>query len=136
MVLGTFLTGLDAIRKVVESAPRQNFFYHVAVGSNRVRMEIVAKMEGLGLPRLKPLAVTHPTTYAGMQSSIGEGSLMAPHSLVTAGTTIGRHCILNVKASVSHDCRIGDYCNINPGVQLAGNVSIGDGSFVGAGDGD
>ena len=35
--------------------------------------------------------------------------------------------------TVDHDCVIGDFVHIAPGVNLAGNVSVGDGSMVGVG---
>src|SRR5581483_2803163 len=50
-----------------------------------------------------------------------------------AKTKIGRHAILNVKASLSHDCTVGDFVNINPGATICGWVSIGEGAYIGAG---
>jgi acetyltransferase EpsM len=41
--------------------------------------------------------------------------------------------ILNLKASVSHDCQIGDFVIINPAATLCGDVTVADGSFIGAG---
>jgi acetyltransferase-like isoleucine patch superfamily enzyme len=34
---------------------------------------------------------------------------------------------------VHHDCVIDDFVNLNPGVTLAGNVHVGEGSFIGVG---
>jgi acetyltransferase EpsM len=52
---------------------------------------------------------------------------------LTAQIAVGRHCIVNVNASVSHDCMIGDFVNLNPGAILCGAVTIGEGAFIGAG---
>ncbi|MFO0941618.1 MAG: acetyltransferase [Pirellulales bacterium] len=108
--------------------------YITAVGDNYVRRMMVKRIEELRLEQLlQPAIVQHSSSWCGLGVELGEGTLLAPHSLVTTRTTIGRHCILNVKASVSHDCKIGDYCNLNPGVTICGNVSIGDDCYIGAG---
>ncbi len=39
----------------------------------------------------------------------------------------------NTNAAVDHDCLIGDYAHVGPGVSLAGNVTVGEGAFLGIG---
>jgi acetyltransferase EpsM len=56
---------------------------------------------------------------------------MFPFSLAGANTFIDDHAILNVAATVSHDTRIGPYSMLNPGVHLAGNVTVGEGCYLG-----
>ena len=46
---------------------------------------------------------------------------------------VGRHCIINTGASVDHECVIEDYVHISPHSTLCGNVSVGEGSWIGAG---
>jgi len=105
--------------------------YLTAVGNNRLRQTLVAKAEAAGLKEAYTLV--HPMTTIGQHVSLGEGTLLAPGSLVTTRTRIGRHCLLNVKASVSHDCEVGDFVNLNPGCTICGSVRIGEGAFIGAG---
>ncbi len=107
--------------------------YITAFGSNALRQKIVHQVESLGLPGLKAINLSHVSSWTGVDVEIGEGTLMAPGSLVTTRARIGRHCILNVKASVAHDCVVGDFCNINPGATLCGAVALGDGCSIGAG---
>lgn len=108
--------------------------YITAVGDNSLRKHVVARLDALGLGVcLQPAVVKQASSWCGLGVEIGEGTLVAPNVLVTTRAVIGRHCILNVKASVSHDCEIGDYCNLNPGVTICGNVFIGEGCFIGAG---
>ena len=94
---------------------------------------MVARAEAIGSTRLDWLTLVHPHASVGVGVEIGEGTCAAPGSIITTRSRIGRHCILNVKASVSHDVTLGDYVNLNPGVVIAGNVHIGDGCYVGAG---
>jgi acetyltransferase EpsM len=107
--------------------------YITAAGDNNLRRELVKRVEGLRLPNLSPWTLRYPRAFVGYEVEIGEGTCLAPGVIVTTRTTIGKHCILNVHSSVSHDCVIDDYVNINPGVTVCGNVCIREGSYIGAG---
>lgn len=63
----------------------------------------------------------------------GSGIIIAPGSLVTVGTEIGDHTIVNCSASIAHDCRLGEFVTISPGAHVGGNVAVGDGAFIGIG---
>lgn len=106
---------------------------HTAIGDNPTRREVVMRVEAKAGDRLEWLVLQHPAATVGRAVEIGEGSCLAPGSIATARVRIGRHCILNVKASVSHDSTLGDFVNLNPGATVAGNVQIGAGCYVGAG---
>jgi acetyltransferase EpsM len=64
---------------------------------------------------------------------IGEGTVVISGSLINTGTTIGKHCIINTKASIDHDNTIGDFINISPTVVTGGSVKIGNNSDIGIG---
>lgn len=113
--------------------PDTAFAYITAVGDNRLRARLVARIEGLGLPDLTPFTLRHPDARLGDDSSAGEGTLLAPDAIVTSGARIGPHSILNVKASVSHDSVVGAFVNLNPGATVCGGVTLGEGCSVGAG---
>ena len=106
--------------------------YITAFGSNAVRRTVVRKIEALGVGNLLPFTLRHGSAWTGSSVAVGEGTLLAPNTLVTTRSVIGAHCILNVKASVSHDCVIGAWCNINPNATIAGDVHLGEGCYIGA----
>jgi sugar O-acyltransferase (sialic acid O-acetyltransferase NeuD family) len=113
--------------------PRRMIRYITAVGSNEMRRRLVTQLENFGKANLRPWTLCHPTAIIGNDVVIDDGTCLAPGSIVTANAKIGRHVIMNVKASVSHDCVVGDFANLNPGVTVCGNVKIGDGCYIGAG---
>ena len=104
-----------------------------AVGGNEIRRKLVQTIAALGLNNIRFEIMQHPTALAGASVTICEGTLLAPYSVVTTRSVLGRHCIVNVQASVSHDCLVGDWCNINPGATICGNVELGEGCHIGAG---
>jgi acetyltransferase EpsM len=107
--------------------------YITALGGNRLRRQIVDRITGMFGDSLVPWTLIHPRAWIGDDVHIGEGTCIAPGVILTANTRIGRHSILNVKASVSHDCVVGDFVNINPAATVCGWVQIGDEAFIGAG---
>lgn len=107
--------------------------YITAFGSNSVRRDVVRRIDAMRIPNLRPFSLLHPTSWCGTDVAVGAGTLLAPGTLATTRTRIGAHCILNVKASVSHDCVIEDYCNVNPAATLCGDVHLGVGAYIGAG---
>jgi len=112
------------------NSPRR---YLTACGSNPVRRAIVERLTAFYGENLAPWTLVHPSVYVGQDIDLGVGTCIAPGAILTTRTRIGSHCIVNVKASVSHDCVIGDFVNINPGVTICGSVTIGDGANIGAG---
>ncbi len=125
--------GLPALEKLARARLRGALYFITAFGNNAVRLKIVHAVEALRQANLRPWTLRHPTAQIGYDVTVGEGTLLAPNVILTTRVRVGRHCILNVKASVSHDCVIGDFVNINPAATLCGNVNVGDGAFIGAG---
>lgn len=52
---------------------------------------------------------------------------------IHSGAQVGAHCIVNTHASVDHDCYLEDFVHIAPQAALCGNVSVGEGTLIGAG---
>jgi sugar O-acyltransferase (sialic acid O-acetyltransferase NeuD family) len=123
---------VDSLNLQTDGSPDQRR-YLTAFGSNPLRRQMVERLTGFYGEALTPWTLIHPQTSIGEDVEIGEGTCLAPGVILTTRTTIGRHCILNVKASVSHDCRVGDFVNINPGATICGSVTVGEGANIGAG---
>ena len=63
---------------------------------------------------------------------IEEGVIILQNVLIEPNTLIKRGSLVNVGVQIHHDVQIGAYCEVGPMCCLAGNVSIGDGTFIGA----
>jgi len=128
-IIGDF----SSLKEFLARHSKKKFHYITAVGGNLLRKNFVAEIERINTKNLSPLLLRHPFSFVGEDVEIGDGSCLAPNCVVTTRVKIGRHCILNVCSSVSHDCLIGDFVNINPKVTVCGNVKIGNGCYIGAG---
>jgi sugar O-acyltransferase (sialic acid O-acetyltransferase NeuD family) len=101
----------------------------ISIGNNVVRKKIVEKLDNIVF---NP-AVLAPSVTVSDWVSIEEGTVVMQGAIIQSSAQIGKHVIINTKASVDHDCRIRDYAHIAPGAILCGNVEIGEGAFIGAG---
>jgi sugar O-acyltransferase (sialic acid O-acetyltransferase NeuD family) len=113
----------------VDAAP-SDIGFHLAFGHLAGRRSVFARLHAAG--RRLPI-ITATTATVGSRVSVGDGSILMNGTIVNAGSTIGRNCIVNTRAVVEHDCRIGDHTHIAPGAIIAGGVSIGEAVMVGAG---
>jgi sugar O-acyltransferase (sialic acid O-acetyltransferase NeuD family) len=102
----------------------------LAIGNQKTRSALDAAFSkaGFTFPTL-----VHPAAVVGRAVTIGEGSIVMAGAVLETALSIGRHCLVNVQASVAHECRVGDFCNLGPGVHLPGCVEIGARSDLGTG---
>lgn len=99
----------------------------VSVGDNLVRKKLVAQVEhDFGVAK-------HPSAIISCVSEVGKGSVVMHGAVLQSSTRIGKHCIINTRSSVDHDCVIDDFCHVSPGVTLCGGVKVGEGTHIGAG---
>lgn len=102
----------------------------VAIGNNPIREKVQRELELLGASI--PILI-HPNTVIGQKVELGIGTVIMGGVVVNCSTKIGKGCIINTGATIDHDNYIEDYVHISPGVNLAGTVSIGKGTWLGIG---
>lgn len=99
----------------------------VSIGDNAARRRVAERLKADFATAVHPSAVVSPT------SRIAEGTVVMQGAIVQANAAIGRHCIINTGVSIDHDCRIESFAHISPHATLCGGVTVGEGSWVGAG---
>ncbi|ADU64158.1 MAG: acetyltransferase [Pseudodesulfovibrio sp.] len=102
----------------------------VAIGDNRVRMEVAERLTAQGETLVSAI---HPSAVIAPGVAMGPGCMVCAGVVVNPGATIGRNTILNTGCTVDHHCVLGDHVHIAPGVNLAGGVTVGNGAFIGIG---
>lgn len=100
----------------------------ITIGNCQIRKKITEKIKVKEFIR-----AIHPFTCISKNSTIGEGTVIMQGAIVQAGTSIGKHCNINTKASVDHDCKLSDFVHIAPGATICGEVEIGECTWIGAG---
>ena len=101
----------------------------IAVANPAARQAISARCTAAGIGFY---AVAAAQTVQMDDVSIGPGALLSPWTTLTSNIRIGAHFHCNLYSYVEHDCVIGDYVTFAPAVRCNGNVTIGDGAYVGS----
>lgn len=105
-----------------------NFF--VAIGDNKQRYDIILNLKK---EKKNIISLIHPKSSVSKLSTIGAGSCVMANAVINPGTFIKEGTIINTSSSIDHDCLIEDYAHISPNCTLAGNVTVGKFSHLGAG---
>ncbi len=104
----------------------------IAVGANHTRRDIALHIQAT-FPKVKFINAIHPSASISKLSILGVGNVFGAGAIVTPGTVIGSHIVLNTGAQVDHDCILADFTSVAPGAVLGGGVKVGIGSYVGIG---
>lgn len=99
----------------------------ISIGSNRIRQMVSERYP------LEYAKAVHPNAIISPSATIDSGTVVMQGAIIQADAIIGRHCIINSGASIDHECRIDNFVHISPHTTLCGNVSVGEGSWIGAG---
>ena len=100
----------------------------VTIGDCQIRKKIVERIKVDHY-----INIVHPFSCVSKNAILGEGSVVMQGGIIQSGSKIGKHCIINTKASVDHDCNIGDFVHVASGATLCGEVEVGECSWIGAG---
>jgi sugar O-acyltransferase (sialic acid O-acetyltransferase NeuD family) len=123
--------GLEVIGKTADAFTyKDEADFFVAIGSNAVREKVQEKLieEGLNV-----VSLIHPSAIIGTDVEVGMGIVVMAGVVINSSSRIGKGCIINTSASLDHDTVIEDYVHISPGVNMAGTVKVGKGSWLGIG---
>ena len=122
---------IGPLNKIQDDVFKKKFKYaFVALGEPNIRLSLLEKLKnnGYSIPSL-----IHPSALLSPSAKIGNGSILLPQSVVCSETNIGDGVIINTSASVDHQCDIHNGVHICPGVNLAGEVVVGEKSWIGIG---
>lgn len=101
----------------------------LGIGDNTIRQRVSDLIIAKGKTILN---VIHPSAVIGEFVEMSYGIFVGANTTINTLSYIGCNCIINTNAVVEHDCILGSNVHIAPGVVLAGQVIIGDLSFIGA----
>ena len=101
----------------------------IAIADARLRMTLALRCKQAGL---RFFSVRSKWCEIMDDVTIGPGALLSPFTVLTSNIRIGAHFHCNLHSYVEHDCVIGDFVTFAPAVRCNGNVTIGDGAYIGS----
>lgn len=110
----------------------ENLFLIVAIGSPTIKEQVVSLITN---NKIQFETIVHPLAVIGNKNTVklGEGTIVTAGCVLTTDIIIGDHVLINLNATIGHDCIIGAYSSIMPGVNVAGAVNIERSVLAGSG---
>ena len=104
----------------------------VSIGSPVIKKKILDKITN---PMVDYPTLIHPLAWIGDKEfvEIGKGCIICAGNLITTNIKIEDFVILNLGCTVGHDSVIKKYSAFMPSVNISGEVTIGEGVYVGTG---
>jgi sugar O-acyltransferase (sialic acid O-acetyltransferase NeuD family) len=102
----------------------------LAIGDGKTRKNIVGKITNSKVDFSK---VVSPYAIFNDLIKIGKGSIICAGANLTTNINIGDFVVVNLNATIGHDCQLDDYSSLMPGANLAGNVKLKECAFAGSG---
>lgn len=100
----------------------------IGIGDPKARALVAKKLDELSVTYARAV---HPSAVLYREVSLEDGAVVAAGVVVAAATRLGRHTLLNLNATIGHDCTLSSFSTVGPGANVGGNVRMGDGAFVG-----
>lgn len=107
-------------------------YFVCAVGASKVREKIINNLKQVH-PDIKFATLIDPSVEMSKLVSIGEGTIICAHTILTVNISVGKHVIINLDCTVGHDAVLGDYVTLYPSVNVSGATNIGKSSELGTG---
>jgi acetyltransferase EpsM len=100
-----------------------------AIGTTQ-RSGFIRQAEGLGC---RFATLVHPSGRVSAKSTLGPGCVLNVGVYLAAHSQLGAHVSVNRAATIGHHTTVGDFCTIGPGANIAGNCELGAGCYIGIG---
>ena len=120
------LGGTDAVGNYPDA------YFVCAVGASKVREKIIGNMKAIN-PDIRFATVIDPSVEMSDLVTIGEGTIICAHTIITVNISIGDHVIINLDCTIGHDAILHDYVTLYPSVNVSGMTNIGRCSELGTG---
>ncbi|GGV59197.1 acetyltransferase [Streptomyces griseoloalbus] len=87
----------------------------------------------LGLPEERYATVVHPTAVVSATSTVGPGTVLLAHCVLTAAVRVGAHVAVMPQVVLTHDDVVEDFATLASGVRLGGSARLERGAYAGSG---
>lgn len=122
------IIGFPVLGKIADYVNYKECEFVIAIGNPIVRKSIAESLDVKWHTAIHPRAVV-----SKLDTTIGEGTVIMANAVVNPSAKIGKHCIINTGAIVEHDNVLCDFVHISPNATLAGSVTVGECTHIGAG---
>lgn len=129
---GTRINGYPVLGGTAAAADYPEAYFVCAVGASKVRERIIDALKS-SAPNIRFATLIDPSVEMSDLVTVGEGTVICAHTVLTVNIAIGSHVIINLDCTVGHDAILQDFVTLYPSVNVSGMVRIGRGTELGTG---
>ena len=123
-IQGKTINGYKVLGKTTDAVSFPDAFFVCAVGASRIREKIICRVKREN-PNIKFATLIDPTVEISDLVTIGEGTIICAHTIITVNISIGNHVIINLDCTIGHDAVLQDFVTLYPSVNVSGITKIG-----------
>lgn len=131
-IQGSEINGYKVLGKIDDVRKYSDAYFVCAVGASKAREKIISNMKAVN-PSVKFGIVIDPSVEMSDLVTIGEGTIICAHTIITVNISIGNHVIINLDCTIGHDAILQDFVTLYPSVNVSGITSIGRAVELGTG---
>lgn len=131
-IQGKEINGYKVLGTTMDAGDYPEAFFVCAVGASKIREIIIQRVKALN-PIIKFGIVIDPSVEISDLVTIGEGTIICAHTIITVNISIGCHVIINLDCTIGHDAIINDFATLYPSVNVSGITNIGHAAELGTG---
>lgn len=131
-IQGTEINGYNVLGKSADVSKYPDAYFVCAVGASRTREAIINRVKEIN-PSIKFGTIIDPSVEMSNLVTIGEGTIICAHTIITVNIKIGSHVIINLDCTVGHDAILKDFVSLYPSVNVSGTTNIGHAVELGTG---
>jgi sugar O-acyltransferase (sialic acid O-acetyltransferase NeuD family) len=125
---------IDKLRVLGPVGSAKEYDAHFIIGAANARdpgrrRSMLAKT---GLPPERFATILHPSAYISRRATVGVGTAILQHVVITQNTVVGDHVIILQSVSIGHDVKISDFVTISPNATVTGLSQLCAGVYIGA----
>ena len=112
------------------NAVSAELFLIIGIGNCKFKRQVFEKIDN---PNIRFPTLIHPSVQLRdfQFCNIGEGTVIAQNVVITTNVTVGKHVLVSPASTLAHDVEIADFCSLMFAVNMAGNVKLHKGVYIG-----
>lgn len=131
-IQGQVINGYSVLGKSEDVVKYPDAYFVCAVGASKIREKIINRVKEIN-PDIRFGTVIDPSVEMSDLVTVGEGTIICAHTIITVNIEIGSHVIINLDCTVGHDAVLQDFVTLYPSVNVSGITNIGYCSELGTG---
>lgn len=118
------INGYKVLGKTGDIKKYSSAYFICAVGASKIRQNIVSKIKNIN-PETHFATLIDPSVEMSDRVTVGEGTIICAHTIITVNISIGNHVIINLDCTIGHDSVLNDFVTLYPSVNVSGITTIG-----------